>query len=293
MESTHVFLAGATGAIGRRVLPLLLADGHTVTAMVRSPEAARRVEKAGAAAALADAMDADGVHAAVAAAAPEVVMHQLTSLSGGDFAANAALRIHGSRHLADAADAAGARRFIAQSINWMYTSGDVPAVEGVPLDLHAPEPRGRGVHAVAELERQAARSPEWVVLRYGALYGPDTWYAPEGAFGERARRGELAATADVTSFVHVDDAAAAAVAALSWPTGAVNVCDDEPAAGLDWVPAFCAAVGAAAPRIDDAPRDPIARGADNGLARRQLRWTPRHASWREGFAAFEEFASEH
>lgn len=284
MTSTHVFLAGATGAIGRRVLPLLLAEGHTVTAMVRSKEAALRVEEAGARSAIADAMDAEAVAEAVRAAAPDVVMHQLTALSGGDFAANAALRIHGTRHLADAAAAAAVRRFIAQSINWMYVPGDAPAVEGEPLDVDAPDPRGRGVHAVAELERQTARSPEWVVLRYGALYGPDTWYAADGAIADQARRGELDATADVASFVHVDDAAAAAVAALGWPTGAVNVCDDEPAPGLDWVPAFCAAVDAAAPVLADTPRSPFARGADNTRARRELRWTPRWPSWRQGFA---------
>jgi nucleoside-diphosphate-sugar epimerase len=288
----HIFLAGATGAIGRRVLPLLLADGHRVTAMVRSDESAQRVEKAGATAALADAMDADAVRAAVRAAAPEVVMHQLTSLAGGDFAANAALRIHGSRHLADAAEEAGVRRFIAQSIAWMYEPGDGPAAEDVPLDLSAAESRGASVRAVAELERQAARSPEWVVLRYGTLYGPDTWYAPDGAFAEQARKGgRLTATRDVSSFVHVDDAAAAAVRALSWPTGVVNVCDDEPAAGLAWVPAFCAAVDAPAPPVDpDTPAAATARGADNGYARRTLGWAPRWTSWREGFGA-EGFAA--
>lgn len=284
----RILLAGATGAIGRRLLPLLLADGHVVTAMVRSPEAARRVEKAGATSVLADAMNEAAVHAAVRDASPEVIMHQLTSLAAGDFAANAALRIHGTRHLADAAEASGVRLFIAQSISWMYVPGDAPATEDVPLDVDAAEPRrARTVGSVAELERQAARSPEWVVLRYGALYGPGTWYSPDGAFAEKARRGELTANADVTSFVHVDDAAAAAVAALDWPTGAVNVCDDEPAPGLEWVPAFCAAVGAPQPPIDDAPRNPTARGADNTRARRELGWTPRRPSWCAGFAAFD------
>jgi nucleoside-diphosphate-sugar epimerase len=144
------------------------------------------------------------------------------------------------------------------------------------------------MQAVAELERQAARSPHWVVLRYGTLYGPDTWYSPGGAFAEQARKGALAATADVTSFVHVDDAAAAAIEALRWPAGAVNVCDDQPAAGHAWVPAFCAAVGAPAPPDGDAPPAAAARGADNTLARHTLGWTPRWTSWREGFAAFRD-----
>lgn len=284
----HIFLAGATGAIGRRVLPLLLADGHQVTAMVRSSESASVVEKAGATATLADAMDAEAVRAAVFSAGPDVIMHQLTALSERDFAANSALRIHATRHLADAAAEAGVRRFIAQSICWMYEPGDVPAAETVPLDVNAPQPRADGVRAVAALESQTARSPEWVVLRYGMLYGPDTWYAPDGAMAQAARKGELAATADVTSFLHVDDAASAAASALTWPTGAVNVCDDEPASGHAWVPAFCDAVDAPRPLIDDAPRSPVARGADNAHARHSLGWTPNWPSWREGFAALRD-----
>jgi len=279
-----VFLAGATGAIGRRVLPQLISAGHDVTAMVRSTAGAGTVERAGAASARADAMDAEAVRAAVAHAAPDVVMHQLTSLASGDFASNSRLRIHASRHLADAAEQAGVRRFIAQSICWIYEPGEGPADEDAPLDLEAPDPRKSTVGAVAELESQAARSPEWVVLRYGMLYGPDTWYSPAGDMADRARRGDLPATADVTSFVHVDDAAAAAIQALTWPNGAFNLCDDEPAPGSTWVPAFCAAVGAPTPPRTSAERAGFARGADNSRARRTLGWTPRWPTWREGFA---------
>jgi nucleoside-diphosphate-sugar epimerase len=282
LNGVRIFLAGATGAIGRRLLPLLISGGHSVTAMVRSPEGALSVERDGATAVQADAMDAAAVRAAVLAARPEVLMHQLTALSGGDFAANSALRVHGTRNLADAAEAAGVSRFIAQSINWVYEPGDVPATESVPLNLRA---KSGPVPAVAELEAQTARSPEWVVLRYGSLYGPGTWYSPDGAFGQQAREGKLTATADVASFVHVDDAATAAVAALDWPSGAVNVCDEEPAAGLVWLPAFCAAAGAAPPPPSDAPRSATARGADSTLARTELGWTPRWASWRAGFPA--------
>jgi nucleoside-diphosphate-sugar epimerase len=278
----RVFLAGATGAIGRRLLPLLVAGGHDVTAMVRSPGSAAEVEQAGAAVAVADALDAAAVRTAVLEARPDVIMHQLTALSAMDFGANAALRINGTRNLADAAAEAGARRFIAQSISWVYRPGEAPAAEDEPLDLDA---SGGPVHAVAELEAQTARSPEWVVLRYGSLYGPGTWYWQDGEFAVRARDGKLTATADVASFLHVDDAAAAAVAALSWPTGPVNVCDDEPAAGLDWAPAFCAAVAAPPPPVSDAPRSPTARGADNTRARTVCGWAPRWATWRDGFAA--------
>ena len=129
-------------------------------------------------------------------------------------------------------------------------------------------------------------APQWVVLRYGILYGPDTWYEPRGGKAADARAGRLLAGDDVTSFVHVDDAAAAAVQALAWPSGPVNICDDEPAAGRAWVPAFCQAVGAPMPAATGpGAREPWARGADNRHARTHLGWSPRFPSWRQGFPA--------
>ncbi|HVV25031.1 MAG TPA: NAD(P)-dependent oxidoreductase [Pseudonocardiaceae bacterium] len=280
----RIFVAGATGVVGRRVVPLLLADGHAVVGLARSTGSAERIRAMGADAVVGDAMDAAAVRAAVESARPDVVMHQLTDLAGADFAGNSALRVHGTRHLADAAAAAGARRFIAQSIAWAYAPGEEPADEDVPLDPTTDQPRRTTVDGVAALERETARAPEWVVLRYGLLYGPGTWYWTDGAMADRARTGELPATADVASFVHVDDAAVAAVQALSWPTGAVNVCDDEPAAGTEWTPAFCRAVGAPEPPRSDR-RAAFARGADSAHARHDLGWRPRWTTWREGFAA--------
>ena len=171
---------------------------------------------------------------------------------------------------------------IAQSIAWAYAPGDGPAGETAGLDLGAGPPRDVTIRGVAALEHAVAEAPEWVVLRYGLLYGPGTWYAADGLHADRARAGELTATADVASFVHADDAAVAAVEALAWPSGAVNVCDDDPSPGHEWVPAFCRAAGAGAPPVADAPRAPWARGASNRRAR-ELGWAPRYASWRTGF----------
>jgi nucleoside-diphosphate-sugar epimerase len=165
---------------------------------------------------------------------------------------------------------------------WMYAPGATPAGEQIPLDLDAEEPRRSAVDAVAALEESVRKLPHWVVLRYGMFYGPDTWYAPAGLYAERARAGALVADADVTSFVHVDDAATAALAALDWPSGAVNVCDDDPAAGVDWVPAFCRAVGAPPPPVVTGDRTPTARGADNTYSG-VLGWAPHYRSWRDGF----------
>jgi nucleoside-diphosphate-sugar epimerase len=281
----RIFLAGATGVIGRNVVPRLIGQRHQVTGLVRRPEDAAWLRGLGAEAVVGDVFDRDAVLWAVRLAAPDVVMHQLTDLKGGDFQANSELRKTGTRHLVDAALAAGVRRVVAQSIAWAYEPGDVPAGGGVPLDLGASGSRLRMVEGVDALEAAVRSAPEWVVLRYGLLYGPGTWYARDGLMAERAVRGELAADGDVSSFVHVDDAAGAAVDALEWPTGAVNVCDDVPAAGRDWVPAFCWAVGAPDPAVSPATgRHGWARGASNEYARKVLNWTPAYPSWREGFA---------
>jgi nucleoside-diphosphate-sugar epimerase len=281
----HVFVAGATGVIGRRVVSLLVEQGHAVTAMTRRPDAADGLRSLGARPVVADAYDGAGLRAAMEDNRPDVVMHQLTDLSAGDSAANAALRTEGTRNLVDAARAAGVRRIVAQSVCWVYEPGDAPADESVALDLGAEEPRRTTVLGVAALEDAVREVPEWVVLRYGLLYGPDTWFAPDGARADDARAGRLVADAAVTSFVHVDDAASAAAAALAWPSGSVNVCDDEPAPGTAWVPVFCAAVGAPAPPVDTSARPPWARGASNARVRGALGWEPRYASWRSGLGA--------
>jgi nucleoside-diphosphate-sugar epimerase len=282
----HVFLAGATGVLGRRIVPLLVAEGHRVTALTRTTDGATALAAAGAAPALADVYDAEALTRAVRDASPDVVMHQLTALGDGDLKANARIRVTGTRVLVDAALRAGVRRIVAQSIAWAYEPGDKPADEATPLDVSAPEPRRTTVGGVSALETAVRELPEWVVLRYGLLYGPGTWYAPDGRMAVLARTGGLIPDADVTSFVHADDAAEAAVRALTWPTGAVNVCDDEPAPAGDWVPRFCAAVGAPPPPAPEpaTERHGWARGAANAYARDHLGWSPRRASWRDGFA---------
>jgi nucleoside-diphosphate-sugar epimerase len=269
----RILIAGSTGVVGRRLAPLLTDSGHEVIGLARSG-AAWPV----------DVLDRDAVAAVVRDIRPDVVIHQLTSLSGGDLAANARLRRDGTRNLVDAALACGVRRIIAQSISWAYEPGAEPATEETPLDRGAPEPRHTSVSGVAALEDAVREAPEWVVLRYGTLYGPSTWYARDGAMAQRAAAGRLPASGDVGSFLQIDDAAAAAAAALDWPPGAVNICDDDPAPAAAWVPAFCAAVGVAVPPVTDG-RHGWARGASNHYARKQLGWTPRHPSWRDGFTA--------
>jgi len=272
-----ILVAGATGAIGRRLVPLLVQAGHDVSGTTRSTERAEALKEAGARPVVVDVLDAEALREAVVAERPDVIIHQLTDLAAEDFAANNRLRIEGTRNLVDAAKAAGVEKMIAQSIAWLYVPGSTPATEDEPLDDRAfPYP------GVAALEEAVGTMPHGVVLRYGAFYGPGTWYAPDGAIAERVRAGEYRPSPAWTSFIHVDDAAAAAVEALEWPAGPVNVVDDEPAQATEWMPVYCEAIGTPLPaggRHAAATGRPISNAKARGLG-----WKPQYASWRTGFA---------
>jgi len=276
-----IFLAGASGAIGRLLVPLLVAAGHEVTGTTRSPEKFAAIAANGAKPVALNALDPDALAATLQAERPDVLIHMLTDLAGLDFAANSRLRLEGSRNLVDAARAAGIQRLIGESISWIYAPGSGPAHEDEPLDLNAPLPRGRMVGVVHSAEQAAAQMPHSVMLRFGIFYGPGTWYSRDGRTTEQIRRGEIEATDAVTSFIHVADAAQAAVQALAWPSGVVNIVDDEPAPGTAWVPLYASLVGAPPPPVKHTA-EPWERGESNAKARR-LGWQPRYATWREGF----------
>ena len=300
----RVFLAGATGVIGTPLVSQLLEAGHEVTAMTRSVLRAAQLEAAGAAAVACDVYDADGVRAAMADCSPDAVIHQLTSLPPRiDFAdphafdAHNRVRTEGTRILVDAALATGARRVIAQSVAFVYvpTGGRIKD-EDVPLFTDAPPPLGAVIAAVAELERLVTHTAgiEGIVLRYGMLYGPGTSYDRRGSTAADVVAGRVPLVEGATgiySWLHVEDAASAAVAALErGAPGLYNVVDDEPAPQPEWLPVLARALGAEPPAAADAPPPPYApemsmHGASNTKAKRELGWQPRYPSWREGFAA--------
>ncbi|MDG3010347.1 NAD(P)-dependent oxidoreductase [Rhodococcus sp. D2-41] len=276
----RIFLAGASGVIGRRLVPALTGAGHEVWGTTRRPDRTAAIAAAGARPVLLDALDAEAVRAAVAGCAPDVVIHQLTDLASRDFAANSRIREQATRNLVDAARTAGIERLLAQSIAFVHPDGTRPATEQDPIDDDPA--RAVTLDGVRALESTVAEIEQSVILRYGMLYGPGTWYAPDGLMAEQAHAGTLPAGPEVTSFVHVDDAVDATVAALDWPAGIVNIVDDEPASGRDWAPVFAAAVGAPAPEPTD--DGPIGRPISNALARSRG-WSPRHSTWRTGFTA--------
>ncbi len=310
----RIYLAGATGALGRQLLPRLVERGHEVTGMTRSESKQQLVRDLGGRPVVADALDPESVAQAVAAAEPEAIVHQLTAIPHAldmrhfarDFAQTNRLRTEGTDHLLAAGRAVGARRFVAQSYApaiFARAGGPVKA-EDDPLDESPPDQVRATVDAIRHVERAVtgASWTEGVALRYGAFYGPGTNFSlgPEGTFVEAIRKRQLplvGKAGGVWSFIHIEDAAEATVSAIEGRgRGIYNVVDDEPATVADWLPAAAQAVEAPAPRR--VPRwlgrlfagewatvmMTEARGASNAKAKRELAWTPRHASWREGFA---------
>jgi nucleoside-diphosphate-sugar epimerase len=307
----RVFVAGATGAVGAHLVPMLVSAGHEVTAMTRSPAKAPGLRRLGAEPAVADGLDRAAVTAAVARARPEVVVHQMTSLGGmtsmrrfhEQLAQTNRLRTQGTEILLEAAEAAGARRLVAQSYGcWAY--GGVARrlkTEDDPFDASPPASMGATLRAIRRLESDVAGAGrlEGVALRYGFFYGPGTGFGPDGGITELVRRRELPIIGGgegVWSFIHVHDAAAAAGAAVErGAPGVYNIVDDDPAQAAEWIPALARMLGAKPPRHVPAWIGRLAAGEagvylftrtdgrSNAKARRQLRWSPVYASWRDGF----------
>jgi nucleoside-diphosphate-sugar epimerase len=310
-----VFVAGATGALGKVLLPQLVANGHDVVGLTRTTSKQDLIRSLGARPAVANALDPDAVAHAIAEAEPEVIVHQLTALSGGidmrhidrDFALTNRLRIEGTDHLLAAGRAIGVKRFVAQSYaGWPFarTGGPVKS-ESDPLDPNPPDGLRNMLDAIRHLE-DAVTGAAWtegIVLRYGGFYGPGTSFSlrPDGEHIELIRKRKFPLVGDgagVWSFIHIEDAAAATVAAIEHgERGIYNVVDDDPAPVAEWLPAAAKAIGAKPPRRLPRWLGRIAageaaavmmtevRGASNDKAKRELGWSPRYPSWREGFAA--------
>ena len=305
----RVLIAGAGGVLGLALTERLVADGHTVIGLTRSPGRGRAIRSAGGETILCDVLLERQAAEAVATAAPDAVIHQLSNLPpqldskqlAAQLAPTNRLRREGTRNLIAAARAIGVERLVAQSIAFAYApEGDWVKSESARLALDAPPPQDEMVGAVADLERQV-REVDGIVLRYGNLYGSDTYYGARGAYAKLAEKRQLpiVATAEGRwSFIHAADAAdATAVALERGAPGIYNIVDDEPAPASEWIPVFAEALGAKQPR-----RLPAAlasrllgsfvfglmanqRGASNAKARAELGWEPRFRSWREGFPA--------
>jgi 2-alkyl-3-oxoalkanoate reductase len=308
----RIFVAGATGAVGRALVPALVSAGHSVTGMTRSPEKAGAIRRAGAEPVVADGLNARAVRAAVISARPDVIIDQMTDLGtvtdlrhfDRAFAVTNRLRTDGTDHLLAAAREAEVKRFIAQSFcGWTFgrEEGAVKS-ETDAIDPEPPRELARTHDALRYLEQIVTTSihPEGIVLRYGSFYGPDTGMFSRAMIDElRHRRVPLIGTAaGWWSFVHVDDAASAAVAAIEHgkPGQIYNIADDEPAQVSEWLPALAGILGAKPPFHIPAWVGRLLAGehmvammtqvhaASNAKAKQELGWQPAYPYWRQGFA---------
>ena len=315
-----VFVAGATGALGRELVPQLAARGHEVVGMTRSASKQDLVRSLGARPVVADALDPDAVARAVACAEPEVIVHQLTALSGPMSVREARnpdrsvaatmtnrLRTEGTDHLLAAGRAVGARRFVAQSFGaFRFARAGGPVhTEADPLDPNAPPAALRPVQAAYLYLERAVTTIEWgegLALRYGGFYGPgtSTSLAPDAQMAAPIRKRRFPIIGDgggVTSHVHIEDAAAATAGAVErGRPGVYYVVDDDPAPVREWLPVLASALGAKPPRrvprwlarllAGEAATAMMteAKGASNEKAKRELDWELRYPSWRQGFA---------
>jgi nucleoside-diphosphate-sugar epimerase len=302
----RVFVTGATGAVGRHLVPGLVAAGHQVTAATRTPGKAASLRAAGAEPAVLDGLDREAVIAAVRAAAPEVIIHQMTALADlraprrldRDFAVTNELRTAGTDNLLAAAAAAGTRRVIAQSFTgWPNErSGGPVKTEDDPLDPRPAPSSAATLAAIRHVEEAVPRGgPEGIVLRYGSFYGPGA----SSIMLDVVRKRQLPVVgggAGVWSFTHIADAASATVAAVvRGAPGIYNIVDSEPAPVAEWLPYLARVAGAKPPLRVPAWAGRLlagdflvtwmtsARGSSNAKAIKELGWEPRFASWREGF----------
>ncbi|HDR4908256.1 TPA: NAD(P)-dependent oxidoreductase [Bacillus cereus] len=277
-----IFVAGATGVIGRSLLPMLIKNGHAVFAMIRNTSQVEVMKRVGAIPVIADVFNREAVFSVLEETNPDVVIHQLTSLSSWNFEDNAKIRTKGTRNLVDAAKNVGVQKIIAQSISWAYEPGDTFATEKDSLHITASMPRQVTVNGILKLEEAVTELPESVILRYGTLYGPGTWYEENGLIANQVRNNEIIASDGIISFIHVEDAARATMLALNWPSGIVNIVDNYPATSKEWLPIYAAAIGAPKPKVQDG-KDSWERGASNNKARKEYGWIPLFPSWSEGF----------
>jgi 2-alkyl-3-oxoalkanoate reductase len=309
----RIFLLGGSGAVGRRLVPLLVAEGHQVTATTRTPAKAAGLAALGARPVIVDGLDRAALAEAVGSARPDVIVHQATAIPEGldlrhfdrSFALTSRLRSEGTDNLLAAARAAAVPRLIAQSYTgWpnARTGGPVKT-EDDPLDPAPPAPMRQALEAIRHLESAvtSAAGIEGVVLRYGSFYGPGTSIGPaSGQVTRLVRQRRLPVVGGgggIWSFTHIDDAATATVAALERGRGVYNIVDDDPAPVVQWLPRLAAALGAKPPRRIPAwlARPLIGelgvammttvRGSANARARRELEWVPGYPSWRTGFGA--------
>lgn len=259
---SKIFVTGATGLIGTKLTKRLLEEGHDVADFTTFENGKNKLESANVKAYIGDILKYDTIEAAIADFQPEIIINQITDLKNVDMAANTKVRVEGSKNLIDAAQKYNVKKVIAQSIGFMYKAGEGLATEETPLDLDSSGDRKVTVDGVIGLEEETSRMDEYVVLRFGWLYGPGTWYGKDGMIYNQFVDGKVTLSDGVTSFIHLDDAVETSIQALNFDNGIYNVADDEPVKGSDFAEWYKQQLNVD-PEINIQPAQPFERGITN------------------------------
>lgn len=259
---TKIFVTGATGLIGTKLTKRLIEEGYEVAGLTTSEKGKEKLDNAGVKAYIGNILEYDTIEKSIGDFKPDIIMNEITDLKQVDMSANTKVRIEGTRNLVEAAIKHDVSHIQSQSIAFVYEAGDTLATEETSLDYDASGDRKITVDGVEGLEKESARLNKHVILRYGLLYGPGTWYGKDGMIYNQFINGEVTMTDGVQSFIHIDDAVETAIQALNFESGIYNVADDEPVKGDDWAKWYANELNVT-PTLNIEPAAPFERGVTN------------------------------
>ncbi|MCD8807715.1 NAD(P)-dependent oxidoreductase [Mammaliicoccus sciuri] len=259
---TKIFVTGATGLIGTKLTKRLIEEGYEVAGLTTSEKGKEKLDNAGVKAYIGNILEYDTIEKSIGDFKPDIIMNEITDLKQVDMSANTKVRIEGTRNLVEAAIKHDVPHIQSQSIAFVYEAGDTLATEETSLDYDASGDRKITVDGVEGLEKESARLNKHVILRYGLLYGPGTWYGKDGMIYNQFINGEVTMTDGVQSFIHIDDAVETAIQALNFESGIYNVADDEPVKGDDWAKWYANELNVT-PTLNIEPAAPFERGVTN------------------------------
>lgn len=259
---TKIFVTGATGLIGTKLTKRLIEEGYEVAGLTTSEKGKEKLDNAGVKAYIGNILEYDTIEKSIGDFKPDIIMNEITDLKQVDMSANTKARIEGTKNLVEAAIKHDVPHIQSQSIAFVYEAGDTLATEETSLDYDASGDRKITVDGVEGLEKESARLNKHVILRYGLLYGPGTWYGKDGMIYNQFINGEVTMTDGVQSFIHIDDAVETAIQALNFESGIYNVADDDPVKGDDWAKWYANELNVT-PTLNIEPAAPFERGVTN------------------------------
>ena len=277
---TKIFVAGATGLIGTKLTKRLLEEGYEVAGLTRSQQGKAKLEDQGITGFIGDVLKADTVESAIASYKPDIIINEITDLKQADMSANTRVRKEGTKNIVTAALNNDVQHIQSQSIAFVYEGGQGLATEETPLDYQSTGERKVTVDGVEALEQETARIPHHIILRYGLLYGPETWFGKDGMIYNQFIDGSVSMSNGIQSFIHIDDAVETAIQALSFEPGIYNVTDDNPVDGETWAKWYAQLLNVN-PTLNIEPAADHERGASNQKFRQQG-GKLLYADWQEG-----------